>query len=241
MASARDEAMRRAVRAGIPRKQVAQIFRVSLATVYSVTPKCAGWPMHGPDDPKRAAEIERCYREGQTLEQIGISFGVSRERVRQILRKHLRVMPEEGGIALRSRRRKEAERERLNSNVLQRWGISRDEYQELVRKYGPSRSGGKRSNDGRNPFRAFERLRQNARANRVEWRLSFPEYWALWKDHWDQKKRGAQGMWLVRRDAAGPYSVENCHIVNGREASSAARIAWWQRRKKGESDVSGST
>jgi uncharacterized protein (DUF433 family) len=41
----------------------------------------------GVEDEARAAEFERRYAAGETLQQIGEAFGVSRERVRQVLRK----------------------------------------------------------------------------------------------------------------------------------------------------------
>lgn len=39
-------------------------------------------------DPKRAEKMAKLYREGATLADIGKQFGLTRERVRQILRKH---------------------------------------------------------------------------------------------------------------------------------------------------------
>lgn len=48
-----------------------------------------------------AAMIYR-FKRGQTLQQIGDAFEISRERVRQVLAKH-GVTADEGGRALRSR------------------------------------------------------------------------------------------------------------------------------------------
>jgi hypothetical protein len=39
----------------------------------------------GPRDMKRASEMARRYLDGETLQQIGTSYGVTRERVRQVL------------------------------------------------------------------------------------------------------------------------------------------------------------
>lgn len=88
----RDNAMADDYHSGLTLAQVAERHGVHPNTVSSAlkrvgVPVTRGPAAKGVADKDRAAEMARRYLGGETLETIGKAFGVTRERVRQILRK----------------------------------------------------------------------------------------------------------------------------------------------------------
>lgn len=64
------------------------------------------------------------------------------------------------------------------------------------------------------PLRAYSRQRRTAEHPRqIEWRLTLPEWWAIWIDsgHWDERGAG-RGYVMCRNGDLGPYAVGNVFI-----------------------------
>lgn len=154
---------------------------------------------------ERSEEMRALYIDGQTLEQIGKKFGISRERVRQILTLHYGMRAPNGGKAVASRKaRKEFNRKR-DARHIKHWGCSYREYQKILKH--PDL-----------PTRAFASQRQNAKKRGIEWSLSLWQWWKIWEQsgHWAERGRG-RGYCMCRLNDCGPYSVDNVYIATGAE------------------------
>jgi hypothetical protein len=65
------------------------------------------------------------------------------------------------------------------------------------------------------PLRAYQRQRGAAEHPRnIEWRLTLPEWWAVWRDsgHWDERGDG-RGYVMCRKGDIGPYAIGNVFIA----------------------------
>lgn len=74
------------------------------------------------------------------------------------------------------------------------------------------------------PLRAFGHQRQAAVMRRnIQWKLTLPEWWAIWQDSgkWEQRGVG-RGYMMCRKGDKGAYEVGNVYIGSGEENLSAA-------------------
>lgn len=149
------------------------------------------------------------YRAGQTMTAIGLSHGLSRERIRQLLTRS-GVARAEGGFVKNCAEKRAMlvarQEQKRDARCRERWGISREEYLALCVEYGGS-------SRNSNPLRSFAFQRRNAATRGIGWEFTFPEWWRVWQEsgHWRQRGRG-QGYCMARYADAGPYSASNVYI-----------------------------
>lgn len=184
-----------------------------------------GWSLSGrgnklPFPTARDLEWITLYQSGQTLQQIGDAFGVTRERVRQRLTKNGLKRRDGGAWARPSTRsalsREQSRRAGVEQRFFDRWGMSR----EGVKAISPlARS------DKNHPFAPYIQQRNNAARRGIEWRFKFASWWAIWVDSgkWEQRGRG-QGYVMARWADDGPYSPENVYICTAGENSKDSYI-----------------
>jgi DNA-binding CsgD family transcriptional regulator len=161
----------------------------------------------------RTKQMAALYKSGKTLQEIGNQYGVSRERVRQLITRHCGLTAPDGGqhkLAVDKRAKFEAKR---NARSLKKWGCNFDQYVML--------------RDMRRPTRAFAMQRRNARTRGIAWEFNLWQWWSVWQQSgkWAQRGRG-QGYMMCRNGDEGPYSIDNVFIATGCENSSN------QKRKK---------
>lgn len=158
---------------------------------------------------QRAAPMAALYRAGYTLQQIGAQYQLTRERVRQILRKYTDVAAQDGGGAERSRRKRDRRAAELDAAYLRRLGISWDEYKQF-RQAG--RDATKAGIGYRAPLRAFGTQRNSAKWRGIAWEISFAEWWAVWQRSGKWPSRGRGQFVMCRRGDVGPYAAWNVFI-----------------------------
>lgn len=172
--------------------------------------------------PDRAQLMAKLYRQGFVLDKIGKKFGLTRERVRQILRQ-LGVQKDEGGGALQHFIRIRAKIEKkitLNEARERRsrknYGCSFTEVQAL----GPI-------SEKRTPAHRYKQQRLSAKNRGVEWKITLPQWWKIWSESgkWSECGTGKYGM--ARYGDIGPYHQDNVRILsqseNSKEYQSGAR------------------
>lgn len=167
----------------------------------------------GPAADERAAEMANLYRSGKTLEQIGLQYGLTRERVRQILKSTGVKKTDRGGVKEAAVARTEERRMRAvieNAKALDRFGLTSNEYRQLRRMNREMREQGR--GNWTTPTYAFTMQKNNAKRRGIEWKLTLAEWWAIWQasGKWDERGRGRYG--LLRHGNTGPFVIGNVFV-----------------------------
>jgi hypothetical protein len=163
----------------------------------------------------RDLEMAAMHKGGSTLLEIGEKFGLTRERIRQILSRKLGITKHEGGCAVRSFRNTSAkvaalrakdERKAARCSAL--WGMSLDGYESHVGEFG---SCGVTSS----PMHKYTSQRANARKRGIAWNFTFADWWRVWQESgkWDERALSKTGYVMARwGDGDAPYSVDTVYI-----------------------------
>jgi hypothetical protein len=192
-------------------------------------------PKHGvgaPGNYKRIVQVSShqvmidMYKSGSTLEDIGGAYGISRERVRQILTS-LGVGKMDGGSTMKCLSRvsdkvdaARARNERRETYWRAKWGMSLADYQAHVAEYGST-------SNPTSPLSKYKQQRQNARSRGIAWNFTFPEWWDVWQESgkWDQRALTKDGYVMARwGDGVVPYSVGTVHICTQSENAKESYI-----------------
>jgi hypothetical protein len=167
-------------------------------------------------DPARERDMCALYRSGLTLAAIGERYGITRERVRQLIARH-GLSAKSGGASKRAKQRRAEAQARRDARALKKWGCSFAQYQMLR---GMPRKDGSYS---KGPTGAFKRQAQSARDRGIAWHLTLWQWWQIWdaSAKWNERGRG-QGYVMARKADEGPYSVDNVYITTAIAHSSEA-------------------
>lgn len=185
-------------------------------------------PQH--TDASRDAEMAAMYRAGMTLQQIGDEFGVTRERVRQIMRRS-DVERGEGGVAVRARRRRARRERELSSSRQARavatYGCDYDTAMSL--------NEGLRLSNQSGLAVAFCGHRSRAIRRGVGFELTFPQWVSIWAESGQIHNRGlgVTQYCMCRVGDAGPYAVGNVYIAT---ASQNHRDYWAMAKASAAND-----
>jgi hypothetical protein len=170
---------------------------------------------------EREHRMAAMYRQGLTLEKIGQHFAITRERVRQLLRKHFDFTADDGGVSVRSKARAagvERTRALSRARTESRWGVEWELLSEL------------RANG---TLRAYIQQRTNADRRAIKWDLHFADWYAVWqasgKLHLRGRGKGKYCLSRIKDD--GPYALGNVHVQLATENSSEATKKWIGKTK----------
>lgn len=154
-----------------------------------------------PESKMRAQDMRQRYEDGQTLEQIGQRYGLTRERVRQIMTEKFGTTGRDGGQSEMARRKRREFHKKREARCLKQWGCSYRQYHQILKH--PDK-----------PTYAYVQQRRNARARGIGWELSLIQWWKIWEasGHWNDRGRG-RGYGMCRHRDAGPYAVDNVYIA----------------------------
>jgi len=159
----------------------------------------------------RELAMKSRYENGETLQAIAVDYGVTRERVRQLLTKHFGFTAKDGGSRKRSEKRAEARRTRLDARCLERFGHDHAAHMEL-------RELGRGLPWNLSPIGVYVNQRRNARRRGIGWQFTLASWWRVWNESgkWPERGRG-RGYCMCRYYDQGPYSPDNCYIATGVE------------------------
>lgn len=171
----------------------------------------------------RDDKIAMMFLQGVTLAKIGDQFGLTRERVRQILRK-IGVRSSDGGASKRSEAKRAVKRAKSEAYWLSKYGMPFAHVKQLQA-------------DG--VTKAYQDHRRNAAARGIEFRLSFIEWFSVWQSSGklDQRGRGKGKYVMSRIKDHGCYELGNVHIQLFTENSREATKQWIGKPRKANPGV----
>lgn len=144
----------------------------------------------------RAKGMAALFREGKTLQEIATTYGLSRERVRQLLA-GIGITRHDGGAAKQTADRRIAAAAVREQIYLAKYGFTPAEYQQL-----PKRA-----------RRAFFQQRQAARSRGILWCMTMAQWWHIWAESGKWEARGpGTGYCMARNGDIGPYAPDNVYI-----------------------------
>lgn len=165
-------------------------------------------------DVKREQDMATMFLGGATLQEIGNHYGLTRERVRQLIKRH-GASRANGGIAIKAARRNHATNlartQRLNDRAMRSYGCDYDTAKRLCGGLSLCAKG--------SPARLYKAQQHNAKSRGVEWAITFPEWVRVWDEsgRWADRGLGLGRYVMARRGDVGPYAPWNVYIVESGE------------------------
>lgn len=149
----------------------------------------------------RATDMRRRYEDGQTLEAIGRQYGLTRERVRQIMTGRFGTTHKDGGQAELARRNRRDFHKKRDARMMTRWGCTYKQYISILKR--PDK-----------PTYSFSQQRKNSDIRKIGWELSLWQWWQIWQQsgHWSERGVGRDRYGMCRLNDCGPYAVDNVYI-----------------------------
>lgn len=153
---------------------------------------------------ERTTVMVEMYGRGLTLEAIGKHFGVSRERVRQIVTE---AGAKRAGHAARHKvvaEKKVAKRAAIDAACVAKYGVTRVEWKAL------SLAG---------VITSYRNQRSSAKARGIPWELTLYEWLTIWRDSGklEQRGKGKNKYCMTRVGDIGPYKADNVVIKTNSE------------------------
>jgi hypothetical protein len=144
---------------------------------------------------------------GSTLQEVGDACGVTRERIRQIAKRH----GIESGRPALLQRKEDEKQAKDDARCIAKWGCTRAEYKSI----------------GSRAARAFREQRRNANDRGIPWEFSNTwEWWCVWRDSgkWAERGRKSGQYVMARLGDVGPYSPGNVEIKTCNENCQEGRL-----------------
>lgn len=209
---ARNELIRQDAMQGATTRELSERHALSLQMVCKVL-RDAGIKANRKKPPtERALKMASMFRQGITLAKIGEQFGITRERVRQLLKKQ-GIVGADGGQRFTTRKRSVDKAAVADAKSILKWGVPHAKLTQL-RAEGVIQS--------------FKNHVRNAAARGIAFKLTFPQWFAIWQTSGklDQRGRGKGKYVMSRIKDDGCYEIGNVHIQSAVENSREAVNKW---------------
>ncbi|MDR5801190.1 hypothetical protein [Caballeronia sp. LZ001] len=63
------------------------------------------------------------------------------------------------------------------------------------------------------PMTAFRQQRASAARRGIGWKMSFDEWWMIWRDWYHMRGRGKNQLCMARQGDVGPYASDNVYLT----------------------------
>ncbi len=168
------------------------------------------------------------YKQGNTLESIGEKFGVSRERIRQIMKTNNITGGLEIRLLLKSQDchlKNELKDVKRENKIFLTYGISVDRYNQICNEMG-------RPSNKESPFFKWSRHKANSKKRNIPFKISFADWWKVWEESgkWNSRGRG-HGYVMARYGDTDGYTIENVYICTSIENASDQYKSGKERKK----------
>lgn len=173
----------------------------------------------------RDEEIIELFKSGTTINGLSEIYGVSKQRIHQILKRD-GVSSAEGGRTVRTGRKTAANYLEKEAGYLKKYGCTLSQYEEIVSMRKAMQSAGKTWQT--TPLAAYYGQKSSAKYRGVPFKLTMWEWWRIWQDsgHWEERGLGMCGYVMCRYGDEGAYEVGNVFIDKSvNNVASAKRVA----------------
>lgn len=174
----------------------------------------------------RAEQMAHQFSLGATLQEIGDEYGITRERVRQILTS-IGVGRHDGGQSVKTLANLRYKNKPKPDKHFATYGCTKAEAELL--------NGGLCVSTKRTPAHKYGNQRRNAKARGIAWEITFPEWLNVWLEsgHFQERGRGV-GYVMARIGDVGAYAVDNVEIITSAQNISDSYISrpWSSRNIK---------
>jgi DNA-binding CsgD family transcriptional regulator len=218
----RDVLIRYAYDIGFSTREIADAVSLTPSGVHNAAVRIGADRYAIKDDvSERNREMVELYKSGMTLESIGMKHGLTKERIRQILRK-MAVPADVGGqavamlISYSERKTKRQERaEFVEKRCFANFGCSLEVLTAINGGISAYKTAGTASY-------SYLQQKENSEKRGIDFRLTFPEWWDVWQEsgHWEQRGRGKDKYCMSRIADSGAYELGNIEIITGGQNSS---------------------
>lgn len=164
-------------------------------------------------DASRDEAMAAMYANGKTLAEIGGVFGITRERVRQIIKKRHGLSAQDGGQSVKAARTRANRQAKKDAKTLRKYGCTYAQYRSMIAIRKEMLAGG--ASDSRTPTGAWHSQRRNAINRGIEWNISLWDWWQVWQQSgkWDMRGREKGQYVMCRFEDTGPYELGNVYIA----------------------------
>lgn len=155
-------------------------------------------------DIKRHEAICRLFKQGVTGPRIAFRFGISRERVRQILNRH-GIKASQGGVQKEAQINQLNRKERWLNKIMPFWGVTKKQWLDI-----------RKNPEHKNYIAAYKTQKNHAtRIRGIDFAMNYFEWKKIWDDSgkWDNRGRGVGEYCMSRYGDIGPYAVDNVDII----------------------------
>lgn len=161
---------------------------------------------------ERNERIASMFRQGLTLATIGAEYGITRERVRQII-KAIGADPADGGQKKQTSINRAKRAGQLDAKYMAAYGLTHEEFKKLS-KIGA--------------VRAYQHHRKNSKNRGISFNFLLVDWWAVWSESGKYALRGRNrdGYVMSRIKDSGGYEVGNVNIKTLAENSREATKIW---------------
>lgn len=160
---------------------------------------------------KRSQAMAALYKQGATLHEIGVRYGITRERVRQILSDDHGFTKLNGGKHIKTSRLRAAAMAKKDAAYREKYGVSYAEWCSMGSKLR----------------RAYRRQKISAMWRGIEFKLSMLDFISVWRDSGclSDRGRGKDKFCMSRINDAGAYEIGNVQIITNAENARLYRLS----------------
>lgn len=156
--------------------------------------------MTGIKNIERADDMCFRFKSGETLKEIGRIYGVTREYVRQVIKKHGGLVGCHGGQSVVTNNNRIIREAKLDAKYIKKHGCSYAQYRMLIKNKATRR---------------FAEQKRNAAERGVEWKFKGVwDWWIIWDESgkWAERGRGQGKYCMARHGDLGAYEAGNVFI-----------------------------